>query len=132
MSRIGILLLAIFFAIATGILIFAGAALVHPGALFDAVWRLKPDREPVLMAHRDLLGPFFLGLAVPMALASFGCFTRKRWARWLAMAIFAANGLGDLVQLAAGHMLEGAIGVAAAGLLIAFLMSRAAARAFVR
>jgi len=121
MTRAGITLLTVFFAVATIILVSVGVALVHPGTAFDVMWRLKPDREPILMAHRSLLGPFFLGLAVAMAFASYGCATRKHWARWLAIAIFGANGLGDFIQLMTGHVIEGGVGVVAAGLLIFFL-----------
>ena len=121
MTRAGVVLLAVFFAIATIILVSVGVALVHPGTAFDLVWKLKPERESVLSAHRTLLGPFFLGLALPMAFASYGCATRKAWARWLAIVIFAANGLGDAAQLVAGHIGEGLVGVVAAGLLIFFL-----------
>ena len=88
MNRAAIVLLAVFFAGATCILIAVGAALLHPGTALDAIWRLKPDREPVLMAHGELLAPVFLLLAVPMALASFGCFARRAWARWLAIATY--------------------------------------------
>ena len=122
MTRIAITLLAVFFAIATCILIGVGTALLHPGTALDAIWRLKPDREPELMARRALVGPAFLLLAVPMAVASFGCFIRRPWGRWLAIAIFTINGIGDLVQLAIGHVAEGGIGVAIAACLISYLM----------
>jgi hypothetical protein len=120
----GVFLIAIFFALASVILVSVGTALLVPGSPLDAIWRLYPARRALLMPHRAWLGPGFLALAVAMASASVGCFRRRRWGWWLAVAIFAANGLGDAIQLVMGHILEGGIGVAAAGAIL-FYLSRA-------
>lgn len=130
MTRLGIRSIAVFFAIATCILISIGWALAMPGTFFDAIWLLRPSREAMLMPYRALLGPGFLALAIAMALASFGCFARRPWGRWLAIAIFAANGTGDFVQILMGHVVEGVIGVIVAGALIYFLTRRSVAEAF--
>jgi len=123
LTRTGIVLLAIFFDLATCILISAAIALLWPGTPFDLVWLLRPDRRALLMPYRWWLGPMFLIFAIPAALASYGFFQRKSWARQLAIATFAANGLGDAVQMARGHTWEGALGVAIVGLLLLFLTS---------
>jgi hypothetical protein len=120
--RVAILLLAIFFVVATCILVSVGTALVHPGTPLDLIWRLKADREAIMMQYRMVLGPFFLAFAIPMGLASYGFFMRRPWARGLAIAIFTANGVGDLVRLAMGHLVEVGIGVTVAVALIVFLM----------
>jgi hypothetical protein len=124
---IGILLIAFFFAVATLILIAVGVALMFPGGAFERVWMLYPARRALLMPYRMFLGPGFLALAVVFAAASTGCFLRRRWGWGLAVAIFAANGLGDALQLATGHFLEGGIGVVAAAAILYYLT-----RAFVR
>jgi hypothetical protein len=120
----GIFLIAIFFALATCILVGVGTALLFPGSAVEAVWRLYPERRALLMPYRHWLAPGFLMLAVAMASASIGCFRLRKWGWWLAVAIFAVNGLGDLMQLVLGHFVEGGIGVAAAGLILFYLSRR--------
>lgn len=127
MRRAITILLGVFFTIATCILVIAGITLLWSGTPLDAIWHLRPERHTELMVWRDIAGPGFLALAVPMVMAGIGCFLRRPWARWLAIAIFAANGLGDAVQLVIGHWLEGAIGVTVAGLLIVALWRSKAA-----
>jgi hypothetical protein len=120
----GALLFAIFFAVSTVILVSVGLALLLPGTVMETVWRAYPARRALLMPYREWLGPVFLGLAAVMAAASIGCFRQRRWGWWLAVAIFAVNGLGDAGQLLLGHFVEGGIGVAVAGLILFYLMRR--------
>ena len=65
-----------------------------------------------------------------MALTSVGCFRRKRWGWLLAVAIFALNGLADAVRLLTGAVLEGLIGVIAAGAILYVLSRPKIKRAF--
>ena len=118
---IGIFLLAIFFALSACILVGAGLVLLWPGTPLDAIWVLNPSRRALLEPYAALAGPGFLLLAVAMAAASAGCFMRRKWGWWLAVIIFVANGLGDLIQLFIGHVFEGTIGVAVAAALIFYL-----------
>src|SRR5271163_2005193 len=122
----GVLLIAIFFAVATLILLSVGTALVAPGSPFEAIWLLYPARRSLLLPYRTWLGPGFLILAFVMASASIGCFRHRRWGWgwWLAVAIFSVNGLGDAAQLLMGHLLEGGIGVSVAAAILYFLSRR--------
>ena len=117
----GVLFIAIFFAAATLILLSVGTALVAPGSPFEAIWLLYPARRALLLPYRAWLGPGFLILSFVMASASIGCFRRRRWGWWLAVAIFSVNGLGDTVQLLSGRLLEGGIGVSVAAAILYFL-----------
>lgn len=117
------ILLALFFAVATGILVVAGLALTVPGTPADLIWSPLPSRRGMLMPYRQWMGPAFLGLALVMAAASLGCLRRRKWGWRLALAIFAVNGFGDLAQLALGHVLEGAVGVTVAALIL-FALTR--------
>lgn len=121
MTRTAPVLLGVFFALATLILIAVGSALLLPGSALENVWRLYEARRAMLMPYREWLGPGFLALALVMAAASAGCFARRDWGRKLAIAIFAVNGLGDVVQLFLGRVLEGAVGVTIATALIVLL-----------
>lgn len=128
----GVFLIAIFFAVATMILLGVGLALLLPGSAMETVWRAYPARRAILMPYRAWLAPVFLALAAAMGAASIGGFLQRKWGWWLAVAIFAVNGLGDAGQIALGHWAEGAIGVLAAGAILFYLLRpgvRAAYRA---
>ena len=60
-------------------------------------------------------------LAVAMAFASYGTFRRTRWGWLLACALFAANGVGDAIQLMNGAIAPGIIGVAVVAVLLVAL-----------
>jgi len=117
----GVLLIAIFFAIATCILLGVGIALLMPRSKLEVIWKLYPARRSLLMPYRMWLGPGFLMLAIVMVTASVGCFRRRIWGWWLAVAIFVIDGLSDAGQILIGHFLEGGIGVGAAGAILFYL-----------
>ena len=71
------------------------------------------------MANSD--GAMFAGLAVAMAFASYGTFRRARWGWLLACTLFAANGVGDAIQLMNGEITAGVIGVVVVVVLLATL-----------
>jgi uncharacterized membrane protein YccC len=88
--------------------------------MLEVIWKLYPARRALLMPYRMWLGPGFLILAIFMVFASVGCFRRRVWGWWLAVAIFVINGLSDAGQILLGHFLEGGIGVAVAGAILFF------------
>lgn len=118
---IGVFLIAIFFAVAACILLVVGAALLWPGSTLEVIWKLYPARRSLLIPYRAWLGPVFLILAIAMLCTSIGCFRRRNWGWWLAVAIFLINGLGDAGQFLIGHFFEGGIGVAVAGVILFYL-----------
>jgi hypothetical protein len=130
MTRLGIVLLAIFFDLATCIFAAVGIALIWPDTAFDVIWLLRPDHQAMLWPYRHIVGPLFLLFTIPAALASFGFFRLRPWARELAIAIFAANAAGDLLQMTRGHTWEGAFVATLAGLLLVFLTSPGVRNAF--
>lgn len=125
---VGIVLLATFFAVAAILLTVVCAALIFPGSPLEAIWRLHPARRAVLMPYREVLAPGFLALVPVFVAAGIGCLRRREWGRRLALAIFLVNGAGDAVQLIMGRVIEGGVGVAAAGALV-FALTRPSVRA---
>ena len=121
MRTIGIALLAVFFAAAAVLVFIVGGALIFPDSQFANIWMLYPPRRALLMPYRLWLGPIFVALAPAFIAASAGCFLRRLWGWQLAIAIFAANGFGDAVQMVVGHRLEGAVGVLIAGWILFYL-----------
>lgn len=99
----------------------AGTSLLSPGGALDGIWRIKPDEHRQLLALGPAVGAGFLGLALVMLLASYGAFRRRRWAWPLALAIFAANALGDAARIPFGAAVEGLVGIAATGAILFWL-----------
>ncbi len=120
-KSLGVELVAIFFAVATCILVGVGMALTWPGSKLELVWQLYPARRSLLMPYHMWLGPSFLALAIVMVSASIGCFRHRVWGRWLAVAIFLFNGLSDVGQIFLGNFLVGGIGVVVAGTILLYL-----------
>jgi hypothetical protein len=118
---LGIFLIAIFFALASCILLSVGVALLLPGSKLETIWVLYPARRSLLIPYRIWLGPGFLTLAIGMLVASVGCFRHRKWGWWLAAAIFIVNGISDTGQILLGRLLEGGIGVAVAGAILLYL-----------
>ena len=106
----------------------AGASLLSPSGPLDWIWRWKPAEHEQLLRLGPAAGAAFLGLALVMALASIGAFARRRWAWPLALAIFAANAIGDAARIPSDAVAEGLIGVALTAAILWWL-TRPAVRA---
>ena len=113
--------LGLFFAAATVICATVALTLAAPGTALDWAWTLKPQAHLELAQWRALTAPMFAGLAVAMAFASYGTFRRRRWGWLLACALFAANGVGDAIQLMNGALTQGIIGVVIVAVLLVAL-----------
>jgi len=118
---LGIVLIAVFFALSICILVSVGTALLLPGSFMEIVWKLHPARRAEMMPYRAFMGAGFFALALAMLGASIGLFRLRRWGWWLAVTMFGLDGLGDLAQIVMGRILEGAIGVTVAAAIIYYL-----------
>ncbi len=126
----GVVLIAVFFALSICILVSVGTALLLPGSFMEVVWKLYPARRAEMMPYRALMVPGFFALATAMLFISIGLFQFRRWGWWLAVALFAANGLVDFAQIFMGRLLEGAIGVPVACAIIYYLTRPSVRTAF--
>ena len=102
--------LVVFFVIASSICICAAFTVLLPGTPLSSIWAIKPDVFVTLNELRPWSGISFLALSVLMGVAAWGCWLGRLWAWRLAIAIFVANGFGDLVQIFNGRVFEGALG----------------------
>lgn len=116
------LLAATFIALATGI------SLVRPGTALDRLWQLNPRAHAAFAPLGRLAGALLLLLACITAATGIGLL-RRRDGRGFAIAIFAANGLGDLTSLLFRDRMKGAAGVFIAGVFL-FLLLRPRMRSF--
>ena len=100
----------------------AGTTLVWKGTALDCIWVLNPLAHQRLAPLGKSVGIPFLILSALLALAAVGWFQRRLWGWWLAVAIIAAQVLGDAMNLFLGHFLQGAAGVLIAGALLFYLL----------
>jgi hypothetical protein len=87
------------------------AMLLLPSSATERLWSLNPAAGPWFMAHRALGVLLIVGAGVAAGLAGLGLWRGRRWGWWIAVLIFAANGVGDLVRFALGDYAEGVVGV---------------------
>ncbi len=109
----------------------AGTTLVWRGTLLDRMWMLNPRAFKELAPHGKAVGIPFLVLGVALAVACVGWFKYRIWGWWLAVALIATQVLANLVNVFAGHLVEGGVGVAIAGVLLLYLLSADVQAAFV-
>ena len=91
---------------------------MFPGSALDRIWALNPRAYAQLAPFGKVAGHPFLLLAIALAIAGAGRLKRKRWGWRLAVAILAAQFLGDFVNALSGRVLPGAIGLVVASLLL--------------
>ena len=108
----------------------AGVNLVWRGTVLDHIWSLNPRAHSQLGPLGYKAGILMLVVAVALAVAGVGWTNRRYWAWSLAVAIIATQIAGDIVNLYLGRVIEGAIGVAAAGALLFYLLSAPVRAAF--
>jgi hypothetical protein len=100
----------------------AGMTLIWRGSALDHIWALNPRGYCQLVPFGKTAGLLFLFLGATLAAAGIGWFKRYGWSWRLALAIMTIHVVGDIVNIALGHAVEGAIGVAAGGALLFYLL----------
>ena len=91
-----------FLFLATLIAIVVAISLLFPGTFLDRIWNLNPSAYAAFHVLGKLSGVILLVLGVGTGTTAFGLLRQRRWAWWLALVLFSANGLGDLVNLLIG------------------------------
>lgn len=112
LSRTQIVLVS-FFITATLVCFISGITVLVPNTPLSAIWRIKPDAYVQLLELSPYSGIGFLLLSGVMGTTAWGCLHRRLWGWQMALAVFAANGLGDLGQVFAGRTLKGLLGITA-------------------
>jgi hypothetical protein len=112
-----VLTVAAVLCLAAAVSFLTGSSLLFPGLAWHRIWELN---RPAYVAFAHLgrvAGVLLLLLGVLSAITGAGLFRGKRWAWWMAIALFGINGLGDVVTL----ILERDVGRSGSGVLIALL-----------
>jgi len=74
-----------------------GTALLVPGRLLNALATLNPRGMAAFEALGRASGVLLLAVGAGTAAVGVGLLRRRRWAWWLAIALFAVDACGDLV-----------------------------------
>jgi hypothetical protein len=117
-------LLAVFFVFGTAMTALASLSLAWPDGPLAAMWRLKPDEFAKMRALGLLVPIGFSALSLTMAVTAYATLARRRWGWWLAVFIFAVNGLSDAARALVASEWSSLIGVAVAGLVLWWLSRR--------
>jgi hypothetical protein len=126
---VGVLIVGIFLLAGTVIAILTGISLARPGTSLDAMWNLNRAAYLQFAFLGKLAGYLLPGIAVITALTGYGLLKGRKWAWWMAIAIFAVNGAGDAINIFLGEPLKGIAGLVIAGCFLLYLF-RPATKAF--
>jgi hypothetical protein len=120
---IPVALVAAFLWIAMLVSLVVGVALLFPGTFLDRIWVYNRPAHAAFQTIGKTSGVGFLVLGLVVGAAAGGLSCGRRWAWWLAILIFALNGIGDLVGLLATRDLlrSGSGFVIAVGFLLVLL-----------
>ncbi len=93
-----------------------------PGTALDRIWSLNRAAYDSFKPLGRLLGILLLLLGVCTFAAGRGLLHGRPWARWLAIAVFAVNGLGDAVNFVVTRdLIKSGSGALIAGMFLFFL-----------
>jgi hypothetical protein len=97
-SRVLLVVIAVFFAAATVFALLIAATLIAPGTALDGVWAMKPSARAGFVSLGVLAILLMLLLAAVLAFTSVALFRRRPWARWVAFALLVVNVVPDVIQ----------------------------------
>jgi len=110
---------------------FVGTALLFPGRLLDAMWRLNPEARAAFEDMGKLATLLLYGVSLIAVAGAIGIQRRRKWGWWLAVMLFAANGIGDAVSLVVQRRIwHGVSGILIAGLFLGYLLRHPTRREF--
>jgi hypothetical protein len=124
---------AIVLFLATMMAFLTGSSLLFPNLGWHRLWELNRPAYAFLSQNRlqSIAGALLLALGIVTATAGAGLLRGKRWAWWIAVGVFAINGLGDLLTLVVRRdMVKGGSGVLIASLFLFQLMRSGTKRYF--
>ncbi len=119
----GFVPIGVFFVFGAAMAAYAAVTLLKPGTILDGLWVLNKTAHAQLVSLGKGAGLGFVVVSALLCAAAVGWFRRRYWGWILGVTIVAMNAAGDLVNLAIGEHLKGAVGVAIAGLFLLYMTS---------
>jgi len=101
----------------------AGAALLLPHSRLRSIWRLNPQAHASLLELGTWAIALMGAVSVACVAAALGLWFRAEWGRRTALALLAANLIGDVANAVFRRDLRTLIGLPIAAGLIAYLSS---------
>jgi hypothetical protein len=90
---------AVFLFAATAVAAIVGTSLLFPNTLLDRLWKLNRAGETAFRAFGKWGEILLLALGAATSSAAVGLLQRRAWAWCFAVALFAIDGVGNLVSL---------------------------------
>ena len=126
----GIRTIAVMLFLATAVSFLTGSSLLFPEVAWHRLWELNRPAYAFLSQEHlaPMAGALLLALGIVTGIAAWGLLRGRRWAWWIAVAVFAINGCGDLVTLVVQRdVVKGGSGVLIASVFL-FLLMRSGTR----
>jgi hypothetical protein len=117
-----VVVVAIFLFVAAVVALATAVSLLFPSPFWNRLWDLNRPAYLAFEKFGKLPGVLLLALGITTGLAGAGLLRGKKWAWWIALAVFAINGLGDVVTLLLTRdVVRGGSGILIAGVFLFFL-----------
>lgn len=129
-TRFGLGAFGVFLYFAACVAALAAFLLLVPGTRLDRLWAINPRAQHDLTAMGRWIAVAFLFLLALLVYTAVLWFRRRILGYRLAVAVMTFQMCGDLVNLLRGDIVRGAVGLAIAGLLLAYLLSGGVKSAF--
>ncbi|HLY92153.1 MAG TPA: hypothetical protein VKQ89_02745 [Candidatus Angelobacter sp.] len=124
------IIVAIFLFLAAATAGLVALSVLFPNPLLAPLWELNKPAAAFVRSSGELVGVFLVGVGCGTLSAGFGLLRGRAWAWWFAVALFAANGAGDVAGYFVLHNgLRAATGVLVSSTFL-FLLSRADVRRY--
>ena len=119
----GLDVVVIFLIFATVMAATVGVALLFPGHLLDAMWRLNPEARTAFESMGRLSSLLLFVVGAVAAGATLGILQRRKLGWWLAVLLFSVNAVGDAVSVVIqGRIWQGLSGVLISALFLTYLL----------
>lgn len=116
---------AAFLGLAAMVAAVVAVSLLLPGTFLDRIWTLNRTAEAGFHSFGKYSGGLIAVVGVAAAAAAIGLLKGRRWAWLMALAVFALDGAGDVVNLMlSGDWVRSGMGAAVAAVFVGCLAGR--------
>ncbi|HEX4997139.1 MAG TPA: hypothetical protein VFY29_02870 [Terriglobia bacterium] len=103
MRAVGVTAIGVFFAAGALMSSVSAVSLLAPGSFLEPIWSLNPRARETFAGMGDWAVLLLLTVSLTCLSAAAGFLLRRRWGHRLGVALFAANLVGSVVNVATGN-----------------------------